>query len=59
MKQNILNTIADLCTSFVYYDRKGDEELSIEQLEEAVKDGTITIDEMVAEFRTNLENNFK
>jgi len=55
MKQIILNVVQDLCSNFLHYDRKGDEDLSSEQLKEAVKDGTITIDEIVAEFRKNLE----
>ena len=59
MKQTILDTISDLCSDFLYYDRKGDEYLTMEQLNEAVKNGEITIDEMVAEFRKHLENTFK
>ena len=58
MKQTILDTINDLCSSFLYYDRKEDEELSVEQLNLAVKNGDITIDEMVDEFRKHLENTF-
>lgn len=59
MKQTILNRISDLCSNFLYYDRKEDEKLSMEQLNEAVKTGEITVDEMVAEFRKHLENTFK
>lgn len=59
MKQTILDTISDLCSDFLYYDRKEDEDLTMEQLNEAVKSGEITIDEMVAEFRKHLENTFK
>ena len=58
MKQKIFDTISDLCSDFLYYDRKEDEELSIELLNEAVANGEITIDEMVAEFRKHLENTF-
>lgn len=57
MKQHILNTISDLCSNFLYYDRKECENLTKEQLYEAVKNNEITIDEMVDEFRKNLENN--
>lgn len=32
MKNTILNTIADLCAGFLYYNRKEDEELSKEDL---------------------------
>ena len=59
MKQIILNEIDDLCSSFLYYDRKEDEVLSIKQLNDAVKSGEITVDEMVAEFKKQLENTFK
>jgi hypothetical protein len=59
MKQVILDTISDLCSDFLYYDRKEDKELSSKQLIEAVKAGDISIDEMVAEFRKHLENTFK
>lgn len=59
MKYTILNTISDLCSDFLYYDRKLDEDLTSEQLNEAVKSGEITIDEMVEEFRKHLENSLK
>jgi len=58
MKTKILNTISDLCSNFLYYDRKEDEELSMEQLNKAVKSGEITIDEMVNAFREHLEATF-
>ncbi len=54
----IINRIEDLCSNFLYYDRKEDEDLSMEQLNEAVQKGEITIDEMVEVFKTNLENTF-
>lgn len=59
MKETIINTIKDLCADFLYYDRKEDEDLSADDLEEAVKNGTVTIDEMVETFRRNLENTLK
>lgn len=58
MKQKIIDAISDLCSNFLYYDRKEDEELSMDQLIEAVKTGEISIDEMVAEFRKHLEDTF-
>lgn len=58
IKEIILSTISDLCSDFLYYDRKEDEDLSIEKLNEAVGNGVITIDEMVAEFRKHLVNTF-
>ncbi len=58
MKEIILGRIEDLCSDFLYYDRKEDEDLSMQQLNDTVKSGEITIDEMVAEFRKHLENTF-
>lgn len=58
MKQIILDTISDLCSNFLYYDRKEDEDLSMDQLNDAVNTGVITIDEMVAQFRKKLEDTF-
>lgn len=58
MKQKILDIISDLCSDFLYYDRKESETLSFEQLNESVKSGVITVDEMVFEFRKHLENTF-
>jgi hypothetical protein len=59
MKETILATIGDLCADFLYYDRKEDEDLSADDLQEAIEDGIITIDEMVEEFRRILENTHK
>ena len=58
MKENILNKISDLCSNFLYYDRN-ESELTFEDLNDAVINKEITIDEMVAEFRKHLENTFK
>ena len=55
MKATILAAITDLCRDFLYYDRQEDEDLSSEDIKKAVKIGEVTIDEMVAEFRKNLE----
>ena len=56
IKQIILDTISDLAGSFLYYDRKGDSTLSMDDLNRAVKEGIITIDEMVEVFRDCLKN---
>jgi len=56
MKENIINTIKDLCSNFLYYDRKEDDDLSEDDLIQAVEDGTVTIEEMVAEFENQLRN---
>jgi hypothetical protein len=56
MKEKIINTIKDLCSDFLYYDRIEDDELDEHDLIEAVEDGTVTIEEMVAEFENELRN---
>ena len=59
MKDLILGKIQDLVSDFTYYNRKNDEELSSEDLEKAVRDGEVTIDEMVAEFKKHLTERFQ
>jgi hypothetical protein len=56
IRKTIFATIEDLCSDFLFYDRKEDEDLSAFELKEAVKNGIITIDEMVREFRKHLIN---
>ena len=56
MKEKIINTIKDLCSDFLYYDRIEDDELDEHDLIQAVEDGTVTIEEMVAEFENELRN---
>ena len=59
VKQLILDAIEDWCSNFVFYDRKEDEDLSINKLNKAVKDKIITVDEMVEHFKGCLLNTFK
>ncbi len=59
VKQLILNAIEDLCSNFVFYDRKEDEDLSVEKLNKAVEDRIITVDEMVEHFEDCLLNTFE
>ncbi len=54
MKDVILNAVDDLVSSLLFYDRKEDEDLSIEDIEGAFADGTITVDEVVEKFRASL-----
>lgn len=54
-KQTILATIQDSVADLMYYDRKEDERLPLGAIEEAIANGEITGDEMVAEFRKALE----
>ena len=55
MKDLILNTVDDLVGSFLYYDRKEDEELPRGAIDQAVADGEITVEEIVERFRAGLK----
>jgi len=46
----ILGTVEDLVSNFLYYDRKNDEDLPVGHIEEAVKRGIITREEIIAKF---------
>ena len=54
MKQLILDTVSDLVSNFMYYDRKEDEDLPKGAIENAIESGTITVDEIVAQFKADL-----
>ena len=54
MKQIIKDVISDLVMDFLYYDRKEDEELGINDIQTAIKNGEITKDEIIEEFKYHL-----
>jgi hypothetical protein len=53
--EHIRNSLSDLISNFLYYDRKEDEDLPMGEIEAAVKAGEITIAEMVAILKEELE----
>lgn len=53
-KKIILWTISDAVSKILYYDRKEDENLPVNAIEESIKSGEVTIDEMVECFRVAL-----
>ncbi len=55
----ILDYISDLISNFLYYDRKEDEDLPLGAIEESIKAGEITVDEMVTAFRKGLETSLQ
>ncbi len=55
MKRAILMEIRQHVTDLTYNDRKEDERLSIGQFNSAFKEGIITINEAVEEFRKGFE----
>jgi hypothetical protein len=54
-KAHILGVIEDLVGDLLYYDRKEDEELRRGEIEKAIQEGVVTVDEMVHQFRYYLE----
>lgn len=54
-KQHIEDTASDTMSRFIYYDRKEDEDLPVGHIEEAVKNGEISIDEIMSIFKKSLE----
>lgn len=55
-RQHIMDTVSDLVANFMYYDRKEDSDLPLGAIEEAVAGGQITLDEIVAHFRSVLQS---
>tara|TARA_B110000046_G_scaffold172374_1_gene194091 strand:+ start:1779 stop:1961 length:183 start_codon:yes stop_codon:yes gene_type:complete len=54
MIENIENTIEDLVSDFLYYDRKEDEDLPRGAIQKAVKDGLITKEQIIKKFAESL-----
>lgn len=50
----IRGKIQDLVANFMYYDRRGDGQLPLNAIEEAIKAGEITVDEIAEIFRENI-----
>lgn len=56
IKRIILDTIDDAVSRLLYCDRKEDEELPRGAIDDAVLDGAITVEDMVAKFETALRD---
>lgn len=55
-RNEILDTVNDLVADFLYYDRKGDEELPVGAVELAISAGEVTVSDLVERFRVELES---
>ena len=53
-RQNILNRAEDLMGSFLYYDRKEDEDLPRGAIQDAIAKGEVTVKELLAIFEHSL-----
>lgn len=58
-RQIILDVAADLAGSFLYYDRKCDEDLGVGEIEKAIDAGEITVDEIVEAFLASAGRNVR
>ena len=54
-KKLILGTVDDLVGDFLYYGRKEDEELGVGEIENAIKEGIITPEEIAMQFLKSLK----
>jgi len=55
----IRGTVSDLVADFLYYDRKNDQDLPLGEIEAAIEAGEITVDEIVVQFRMELQEGLK
>lgn len=53
-RELILCTVRDLATDFLFYDRKEDEELGLMEVERAIEEGVISIDDITTCFKDRL-----
>ncbi len=58
-KETIEAVVKDLVSAFLYYDRKEDEDLPKGQIQEAIKNGEISMDEIVELFKGTLSEGLK
>lgn len=55
MDEILENTIIDMVSNFLYYDRKEDEGLPVGEIEEAVRSGATSVEEIADKFRVLIE----
>jgi len=53
-REVILGATADLVRNFMYYDRKEDEDLTVDEIWESIDSGEVTKDEIVKQFSKHL-----
>lgn len=59
MKKLILDAVSDLVYDFLVYDREDDEELPRGSIQDAIKNGKITTDEIIEKFRQQFNQQIK
>lgn len=58
-KETALSTLTDLVIDYLYYDRKGDEELTQQEMQELIESGELTAAEIVERFTDALDKAIK
>lgn len=58
-KELILNTVDDLVSNFLYYDRKEDEDLPIGSVEDSINTWEIDVSDIVSRFQDELIKGLK
>lgn len=58
MRELILASANDLARKFLYYDRKEDDELKIGDIQKAEENGEVTKEEIIEEFRKQLNESW-
>lgn len=53
-RTHVIDTVEDLVSNFLYYDRKEDQDLPVGSVEAAIAAGEVTVDELVEIFRRGL-----
>lgn len=59
MKKEIVNTVIDLVSDFLYYDRREDEALPVGAIEKAIENNEITSDEIINIFSDKLKKSLE
>lgn len=53
-RELILATVRDLVVDLLHYDRREDEDLPVDAIEEAIANGEVMVDEILEEFCSQL-----
>ncbi len=54
-REAILGIVSDAVLDLLYYDRKECDIFPVDAIEQHIKDGVITVDDMVNKFRDNIQ----
>ena len=54
LKKTILGAVSDMALNFMVYDRQEDEDLPVGVIEQAIKDGVVTVAEICSTFQQEI-----